>query len=143
MDRCIKILLPNEDLFNKEDFNLSSSKKTPDIQVEDKIENEEEEDEESSDDEDDFEEVPMKKTKEETVEESNLELNYLGFLNGSTNSAEDLKNTRIKIDLFLKENDENKVIIEIMRDLYKELKNSHLLKINNWIKVILMNPNLK
>lgn len=140
LERCISILVPKSDeLFTNEDFNLQSSEKstkTADELVDEFMSSKEDE---SSDDEDDFVEVPTKKTKEELDEERYVELRYLGILNEDKTVAamtiEDFKNAPLTIDLHLRENDENKVVIEIMRDLYKELKKSSLVRINNWIKV--------
>ncbi|CAF1031317.1 unnamed protein product [Brachionus calyciflorus] len=130
LEQSINILVPHENLFNNEDFNITESKRTP---VSRNIQ-EEISDFEDSDSDDDFVEVPVKRSKEEEVEHTNLELKYLGFFNGTSSTIEELKNTNIKIDLFLNENDENKVVIDIMKDLSKELKNLYLVKINKWIK---------
>jgi hypothetical protein len=46
-----------------------------------------------------------------------------------------VRNYNLEVNIKLKENEENKIVIDIMRDLYKELKNSHLIKINIWLKV--------
>lgn len=89
--------------------------------------------EETDESDEDFVEVPIKRTKEDVISETNLEMHYLGFL--GKESIEDLINTEIKIEEFLKENDDNKIVIDIMKDLSKEIKNSYLLRINKWIKV--------
>ena len=91
-------------------------------------------DDDSDDDDDDFEEVAPGDDSA-NKEEEDLELRYLGFLNDK--SSEFVRNYNIKLNIGLVENEENQVIIDIMRDLYKELKKSHLSKINDWIKVSL------
>lgn len=94
----------------------------------------------SDDDDDDFVEVRPKKSKEELEEDRYIELRYLGILNDDNKIAEPMsieqfKSVNLTIDLHLRENHDNKVVIDIMRDMYKELKKSWLSKINNWIKV--------
>lgn len=153
-DRCINILVPKtEEIFTNEDFNIESVGKNP-PQKTDKssietanssnigeIDDDDNEDGDNSDDdsdssEDDFVEVASKKTKEEIEEERYVEMRYLGVLNADKPvSLDEFKNAKFTIDLRLQENDENKVVIEIMRDLYKEMKKSSLVRIQNWIKV--------
>lgn len=153
LDRCISILVPKDDLFTNEDFSLENSKKpkekqpnsllqtAEDSNVTSENDNASNSDDDSDSSEDDFVEVPSKKTKEELEEDRYVELRYLGLLNENTNSTEAMtlerfKNVNLSIELNLRENEENKVVIEIMRDLYKELKKSSLVKVNNWIKVM-------
>lgn len=146
-DRCINILVPKtEELFTNEDFNIEPVGKNPPqksdkspiettTNVDEMDENEDDSDDDSDSD-DDFVEVASKKTKEEIEEERYVEMRYLGVLNGDKPvSLEEFKNANFTIDLRLQENDENKVVIEIMRDLYKEMKKSSLVRIQNWIKV--------
>ena len=83
-----------------------------------------------SDSSDDFVEV---KPENEEEEDPDIELRYLGFL--KDDSSEYTRNYNLEVNIKLKENEENKIVIDIMRDLYKELKNSHLIKINIWLKV--------
>lgn len=140
LDRCISILVPKtEDLFSNEDFGIRSENRSPTTVTEpsysEQLNSTDDQDSEEDTD-DDFVEVPSKKTKEELEEERFVELRYLGILNqNGPMSIDEFKNTNLTIDLNLREDDENKVVIEIMRDLYKELKNSSLARINNWIKV--------
>ena len=135
MDRCISILVPkDDDLFTVDDF--ENSKKPRDTgTVEPEITDNDDENSEDDSSEDDFVEVAPKKSKEELDEDRYVELRYLGLLN-EQNNAMSLESFRsISIDLNLRENEDNKVVIDIMRDLYKELKKSSMVKINNWIKV--------
>ena len=76
-----------------------------------------------SDSSDDFVEV---KPENEEDEDPDIELRYLGFL--KDDSSEYTRNYNLEVNIKLKENEENKIVIDIMRDLYKELKNSHLIK---------------
>jgi hypothetical protein len=129
-----------EELFDNEDFNLNSGSKRPMQPVQslpEAISEEEAEETDSDDDDDDFVEVRAKRSKEEIEAERELELRYLGFTGeeGATN------NGQMQIDLRFKENEDNAVVIEIMRGLYKELKKSYLVKINNWIKNFTMVKN--
>lgn len=144
MERCINILVPkSEELFTNEDFNLSErvSEKSSIEEVNKSIDAEVDNYEsDSDDDEDDFVEVRPKKSKEELEEDRYIELRYLGILNDDNKIAEPMsieqfKSVNLTIDLHLRENQDNKVVIDIMRDMYKELKKSWLSKINNWIKV--------
>ena len=65
-------------------------------------------------------------------EDPDIELRYLGFLNDR--GSEYTRNFNLEVNIKLKEDEENKIVIDIMRDLYKELKNSHLTKITTWLK---------
>ena len=152
-DRCINILVPKtEEIFTNEDFNIEaigknapqksdkSSIETANSSNIDEIDDDEDGGDNSDDDsdssDDDFVEVASKKTKEEIEEERYVEMRYLGVLNADKPvSLDEFKNAKFTIDLRLQENDENKVVIEIMRDLYKEMKKSSLVRIQNWIKV--------
>ena len=103
--------------------------KTNIIATEEKNMNTEMEESDSESD-DDFEEVPSKNQQEE----EEIELRYLGFLNDK--SSEYTRNFELKLTVDrLKIDEENRVVFDIMRDLNKELKNSHLAKIKDWIKV--------
>jgi hypothetical protein len=94
-----------------------------------------------SDSDDEFEEVPQLKqaTQEEEDDESVFRL--LGFSGGR--SSEAVQNFNLKFNIGIKETEDNKIIIEILRDLYKELKHSHLDRINIWIKVIYIYKKIK
>jgi hypothetical protein len=137
LDRCMNILIPKEeDIFANIDFNgnktskmiVSSNNSESELpKAKDKNTHDEVDDDDDSDE--DFVEVPLNNQDEEV----DIEMRYLGFLNDK--SSEFTRNYNLRIDLNLKENDENRVVVDIMRDLYKELKNSHLIKINTWIKV--------
>lgn len=157
LERCINILVPpTEELFTNEDFNLVSTErvsklppKTNETEQKPDEENDElddsnnaedwnQEDDDDDEDEDDFVEVATKKSKEEIEEERYVEMRYLGVLNEANTvvSLDELKNApALTIDLHLRENDENKVVMEVMRDLYKELKKSSLVRVQTWIKV--------
>lgn len=133
--------MPGVDLFDNNDFNIRNSK-LPMLSLDkgnkkeiDTTENETSNLESDSDeDEDDFVEVAEVKSKSEIQAETEVEMKYLGFSKDTVNSSENGK-SGFTIDINLLENEENKVLFESMRDLYKELKNSHLAKVNNWIKV--------
>lgn len=129
LEQSIKILIPSEDFFSNEDFIPAESKMTPTKQFSN------EDDEESDDSDEEFVEVPIKRAKEDIIADTNLEIHYLGFLDKESTCVEDLKNTEVKIEQYLKETDDNKIVIDIMKDLSKEIKNSHLYRINKWIKV--------
>lgn len=138
LNRCIEILVPkSEDLFTNDDFNMASCD-APRTSKQDAAEEIEgvDDDEEEVDDDDDFVEVPSKKNKEEQDEDRYVEMRYFGMLDSAESAMSLDKFKDITVDLHLRENDENKVVIEIMRDLHKELKKSYLAKINNWIKVV-------
>jgi hypothetical protein len=133
--------MPGVDLFDNNDFNIRNSKLPMldlDTNKTSEIENAEtsnlETDSDSEEDDDDFIEVPEVKSKSEIEAEREVEMKYLGFAKNSANATENAK-SGFTIDINLLENEENKVLFETMRDLYKELKNSHLVKVNNWIKV--------
>ena len=142
MERCIEILVPKiDDLFDDND-----SKKPKEMFVPKKVNKfktviqqnyDEAESDIDSDGSDDFVEVKPVGDDDDVEEDPDIELRYLGFLND--NSSEYTRNYNLQVDIKLKENEENKIVIEIMRDLVKELKNSHLVKINIWLKVINMN----
>ena len=134
MDRCIGLLIPKEEekIFDSEDFNLvtknSLYKKTLLSEVIDTESELSGDDEDDSDE--DFVEVTSKKSKEEVETERNLEMRYFGIGEKDTLSVEQ----QLEIDLRLKVNEDNETLIEIMRGLYKELKKTHLTRINNWMK---------
>ncbi|RNA35487.1 UV-stimulated scaffold A-like, partial [Brachionus plicatilis] len=128
LEQSIKILIPSEDFFSNEDFIPAESKMTPTKQFSN------EDEEESDDSDEELVEVPIKRTKEDIIADTNLEIHYLGFLDKESTCVEDLKNTQVKIEQYLKETDDNKIVIDIMKDLSKEIKNSHLYRINKWIK---------
>jgi hypothetical protein len=128
-----------EELFGKEDFDVEAraSKKPPStVPTSESTESDKDaaetsdEDDQDDDDDDDFVEVRPKKTREEIEAERELEMRYLGFADNTALSTDE----QLKIDIRLRENEDNAVVIEIMRGLYKELKRSYLAKINNWIK---------
>jgi len=130
LERCIDILKPN-DLFDSSDFDLpkiNPNEKAANIIETEKIATEKES-ESDSDEDDDFEEVPCTSSKEQ----EEMEMRYLGFLDdkGSSNARD--YELEFAVDKF-KIDEENKIILEIMRDLQKEL-NSFLIKIKDWIKV--------
>ncbi len=129
LERCIDILKPN-DLFESADFDLPkinlSEKAANIIETEQMIA---ESDSETDDDDDDFEEVPCTSQKEQ----EEMELRYLGFLNDKGSSSARDYELEFPVDQF-KIDEENKIVVEIMRDLQKEL-NSYLTKIKDWIKV--------
>lgn len=130
LERCIEILVPKvENLFEE-----ASSTKPKQINqfktIIEKNTDENDDDDEDDDDDDDFVEV---KTANQEEEDPDIELRYLGFLNDR--SSEFTRNFNLELDIRLKENEENKIVIDIMRDLYKELKNSHLTKVTSWLKV--------
>lgn len=132
MERCFEILKPN-DLFDSSDFNLSKpglgAGKTNIIATEeDNCTSEMAESDSDSDD--DFEEVPSKNQQEE----EEIELRYLGFLNDKSSEYNRNFELQLTVDR-LKIDEENRVLVDIMRDLNKELKNSYLEKIKDWIKV--------
>ena len=99
-------------------------------QIKTVLPNEHEKDESDADSDcsDDFEEVKPEHSVED--DDPDIELRYLGFL-----SSKESSDYSLEVDVKLRENEENKIVIDIMRDLYKELKNSHLSKINTWLKV--------
>lgn len=140
-ERSIKLLMPGEDLFDNYDFNLKTKHILQNMESnENELEKESEEDATLSDDddsEDDFVEVNVKKSKEEIESERNEEMKYLGILKDGTSLRMNGKETsgQMNIDINLNEDEDNKIVFEIIRGLYKELKNSYLTKINNWIKV--------
>lgn len=129
LDQSIKILFPSEDMFTNDDFIPIDSKMTPDVHYSNDA------NELTDDSDEDFVEVPNKRTKEDIIAETNLEIHYLGFLDKQSTSIQNLINTEIKIEQYLKENDDNKVLLDIMKDLSKEIRNLYLNKINKWIKV--------
>ena len=156
LERSIKILMPGDELFDNYDFNFNKASAEDNTSEEKPIETEdsredsdtdETETDDEDDSEDDFVEVAPSKSKEEIEHERDVELKYLGiakdgsgFANGGVNNGANSKGN-FKIDLNLTENEENKILFEIMRGLYKELKNSHLAKATNWIKVANTNYN--
>jgi len=143
-ERSIKLLMPGEDIFDNYDFNLKSNYVSQNKETVNESEKELEADASSCDDEseseDDFVEVNAAKSKEEIEKERDEEMKYLGIsknggfqkLNGKNDAGQ------IDIDIHLSEDEDNKIVFEIIRGLYKELKNSHLVRVNNWIKVNLM-----
>lgn len=126
LERCIEILVPKvEDLFEE-----AESKKPRLVQqIKTVLPNEQENNESDaeSDCSDDFEEVKPENSGDD--DDPDIELRYLGFL-----SSKESSDYNLEVDVKLRENEENKIVIDIMRDLYKELKNSHLAKINTWLK---------
>jgi hypothetical protein len=82
-----------------------------------------------SESDDEFIEVKIERSKEE----DEAEMRYLGFLNGS--DSEYVRHFNMNINVKIDQNGENCVLIENMKDFYKELKNCHLDKIKKWIKV--------
>ena len=155
LERSIKILMPGDELFNSYDFNIKTTHELMDFEESTdnsaaKCSNQDDEngelerpsddddDDDDDDSEDDFVEVSVPKTKEEIENERSEEMKYLGISkdgSGLQNKNQFEFTGQLKIDLHLKENDENKVVFEIIRGLYKELKNSHLIKVNDWIKL--------
>lgn len=152
LEQCINILVPREDLFDDDDFEVTNKKNAAAVEnqmcegeADSKLENPDDDQEtdvedDDEDDEDEFEEVPSKKSKEELEEDRQTELKYFGLLNG--NKLNRPRMIDIQINHKLKENEENKVIVETIKGLAKELQKSYLPKINNWLKVKL-NLNLK
>jgi len=138
-ERSIKLLMPGEDFFDSYDFNLKSKYMLQNMESSNSYPEKELDEESSSDDdsEDDFVEVNVTKTKEEIEIERNEELKYLGILNDGRFLKMDGKyaSGQMNIDIHLNEDEDNKIVFEIIRGLYKELKNSHLTRVNNWIKV--------
>jgi hypothetical protein len=115
LDRCYNILIPKpEDVFN--DFN--------DEPTESSVNNKDDD----SETDDEFETVKIP-----GLEDNNDELRYLGFLNGR--DSEYSRNFQLDINLKFGQNEDNKILIDIIKDLYKELKYSHLVSLNSWIKV--------
>lgn len=99
----------------------------------DKMETNEDKAEEDSDSDlsdSDFVEVPFKETPNYDDED---ELRYLGFFRDR--NSEFSRHYNLQIEISLKENEENRIIVETMREFYKELKNSYLDKLTKWIKV--------
>jgi len=164
LEQSINVLMPGDELFNNDDFNLNRNRVSnfadlnqfvpietlekkrdavanaeEDEQEHDFEEENEEEDETES--EEDFEEVPLNKSLEQINEERRIEMEYLGFANGKkiqpTTSQTNEGNSNMTIDINLNENEDNRVLIQTIRDLYKELESSHLLKVATWIKVLL------
>lgn len=133
LERCMDILKPN-DLFSSEDFNLPTTSRFSQPK-EALIETEEvstqliEDPEESDSDEDDFVEVESSNR----AEEEEIELRYLGFLTDQNSANTRNYELAVNIEGF-KIDDENKIVVQIMRDLCKELRNSHLVKVQDWIK---------
>lgn len=129
MERCIDILKPN-DLFQNSDFELPiiSNEKKESIIATELEESGLEGSSDSDEDDDDFVEV---EPNDNRTEDEEIELRYLGFL-GDRSSAREY-NLELSVDTFKIDN-ENKIVVDIMRDLEKEL-NSYLTKIKNWIKV--------
>jgi hypothetical protein len=130
--------MPGDEIFGNRDFNLIDSKKsTVDIfeQSNNNL-NDEEMDEETDADEDesedDFVEVKLNRSKSELEEDRQVEMKFLGF--GSTTSENKNDTSNFRIDLNLYENEDNKEILQTMRDIYKELKYSYLTKVTFWIK---------
>ena len=133
MERCIDLLKPN-DLFDSGDFVAGGKlgSKTKENIIETRVEEAPEEEEDSDDDDDDFVEVATNKGEDEEIE-----LRYLGFL--TDRSSEYTRDFNLELSVnALKVDEENKILVDIMKDLYKELKNSYLTKLQHWIKVILM-----
>jgi hypothetical protein len=142
-ERSVKLLMPGEDIFDNYDFNLKSNYVSQNKETINESEKEVDADTSSCDDEseseseDDFVEVNAAKSKEEIEKERDEEMKYLGIsknsgfqkLNGKNNAGQ------LDIDIHLNEDEDNKIVFEIIRGLYKELKNSHLVRVNNWIKV--------
>ena len=136
LERCINILIPKpEDLFiSEEASNENKTKRYVQFETETQPSTSsgtdagKEEESDSDDSDDGFEEVPMDKKVDEDIE-----LRYLGFLEDK--GSEFNRNYNLELNLNLEVDEENKIVIEIMKDLYKELKNSHLKKITLWIKV--------
>jgi hypothetical protein len=82
--------------------------------------------------------VPLNKSLEQIDEERRIEMEYLGFSNGKmtqTTSRLHEEKSNLTIDINLNENEDNRVLIQTIRDLYKELEDSHLLKVSTWINV--------
>ena len=119
IDRCFNILIPKpEDVFN--DFGISQSSL-----------NKNNDDNSDTDDDDNFETVIIPGCENDDTEE---ELRYLGFLKGR--DSEYSRNFELNININkIDNNEDNRILIEILRDLYKEIKYSHLDSLSNWIKV--------
>ena len=133
MERCIDLLKPN-DLFDSGDFVAGGtlSSKTKANIIETRVEEAQGGEEDSDDDDDDFVEVATNKGEDEEIE-----LRYLGFL--TDRSSEYTRDFNLELSVnALKVDEENKILVDIMKDLYKELKNSYLTKLQHWIKVNLM-----
>lgn len=135
LERCLDIIKPN-DLFENADFELPTSISTKKQSIidtesikEDHLRELETESDSDDDDDDDFVEVPVAKNNED----EEIELRYLGFLNDKSSAYTRNFELELKVDSF-KIDDENKIVVEIMRDLYKELKNSYMVKVKDWIK---------
>ena len=135
MERCIDILKPN-DLFDLSDFEITKIKigenktaiiETEEMETSDLIASDDGDDEESDGD---FEEVPSGDRKE--AEEA--ELRYLGFLTDKSSANARDYELELQVNPF-KIDEENGIVVEIMRDLEKELSSSYLIKIKDWIKV--------
>ena len=146
LKRCFDIIIPKPEAFLGEaDEVVKKQEKTKTFQIYEETDEEDEEepepeneksniisknndesDNESSDD--DFVEVPLK-TSTDTIDE----LRYLGFFNDR--NSEFTRHYNLQIDIGIKESEENKIIRETMREMYKELENAHLKKLNKWIKV--------
>lgn len=126
LERSLGILMPLDDLFSLDDFNKKSQPQKSSTA------GTQQDDSDSDDsDEDDFVEVRTSRTKDEIEEERNFEMRYFGI-----GENEDERDKNFLISVNLKENEDNKILLEISRGLYKELKNTHLSKVAHWIKVI-------
>ena len=119
-------------MFSNEDFQLpttSGFSRPKEALIETELASTEANQSEESDDDDDFVEVETANR----AEEEEIELRYLGFLNDQ-NSA-NTRNYELSVNVAgFKIDDENRIVVQIIRDLHKELKNSHLLKTQDWIK---------
>lgn len=83
---------------------------------------------ESDTDDDDFVEVKLPDDENDDEEE----LRFLGFLNGR--DSEYTRNFELNLNLKFDQNEDNRILVEIIKDLYKELKYSHLDSLIAWIK---------
>jgi hypothetical protein len=106
LDRCYNILIPKpEAVFN--DFNVNHTESSVNNKDDD------------SETDDEFETVKIP-----SLEDNNDELRYLGFLNGR--DSEYSRNFQLDINLKFGQNEDNKILIDIIKGLYKEVKYSHL-----------------
>jgi hypothetical protein len=127
LDRCFNILIPKPDeIFNEFDFeNRPTTSKTA-ISTSDLTSNLDNDD--SDTDDDDFVEVKLLGDENDDEEE----LRFLGFLNGR--DSEYTRNFELNLNLKFDQNEDNRILVEIIKDLYKELKYSHLDSLTVWIK---------
>ncbi len=84
----------------------------------------------SDTDDDDFVEVKDNNNQDE--------LRFLGFFNDQ--NSEYTRNFQLNLNIGLNINEDNKIVIENMKGLYKELKNIYQSRVNHFIQVSNIHP---